>query len=199
MKYFQINQEELNYLKNQDPIFAEAIQHIGPIKRRVNPDLFSALIETIISQQISNESAKTVSRRLKELVGKLAPKTLVEATIDDIQQCGMSFRKAGTIQHISELFATKVFDVEQLINLDDESFINEITKIKGVGSWTAEMLLIHSLQRKDIISYKDLAVRRGMNRIYGFDDVTIEEFNVLRKRYSPYATIASLYLWELSK
>lgn len=70
--------------------------------------------------------------------------------------------------------------------------------LKGIGEWTAEMLLIHSLQRADVLSYKDLGIRRGIMRLYGLEELSKQEFNVYRKRYSPYGTVASIYLWEIS-
>lgn len=198
MSYFKIEQTELDYLCKQDPILAKAIQAIGPIQRKVNPDLFSALITSIVGQQISTKAARTVNERLLSLLGEVNPVTIINTPIKTIQQCGMSFRKADNIKQIGELFASGEFDVETLKALDDTEFIKELTKIKGVGSWTAEMLLIHSLQRKNVISFKDLGILRGIKILYGIDEVTTKQFNVLKERYAPYATLATIYLWEIS-
>lgn len=70
--------------------------------------------------------------------------------------------------------------------------------IKGIGEWTAEMILIHSLERPDLLSYKDLGIRRGIMRLHGLEELSKKEFETYRKRYSPYGTVASIYLWEIS-
>lgn len=75
----------------------------------------------------------------------------------------------------------------------------KLSKLKGVGEWTAEMPLIHSLERPDILSYKDLGIRRGLIKLYSLEELSKEEFETYRKRYSPYNTVASLYLWKISE
>ena len=85
-----------------------------------------------------------------------------------------------------------------LADFNDEEVIKELTSLKGVGEWTAEMLLIHSLERPNILSFKDLGIRRGIMRLYGLADISKKEFEVYRRRYSPHCTVASLYLWEIS-
>lgn len=198
MSYFIVNQDELDYLCQQDSILKKAIIKIGPIQRRVNPDLFSALITSIVGQQISTKAAQTVNDRLQTLVGEVTPITITNTSTQSIQNCGMSFRKAESIKQIGESFFSGEFDVETLKSLDDAAFIKKLTTLKGVGSWTAEMLLIHSLQRKNIISYKDLGILRGIKRLYGLDAITPNQFEELKARYHPYATLASIYLWEIS-
>jgi DNA-3-methyladenine glycosylase II len=198
MSYFVINPDELDLLSKQDPILGEAIQAIGLVQRTVNPDLFSALITSIVGQQISIKAAVTVNNRLQQLLGDVTLHKIIEVSTEDIQQCGMSFRKAENIKQIGELFLSQEYDVEVLKTLDDACFIQEMIKIKGIGSWTAEMLLIHSLQRKDIISDKDLGILRGMKILYGLDTITKKEFDIFKERYSPYGTLASIYLWEIS-
>lgn len=177
---------------------ADEIARIGPIKRPVNPDLFSALISSIISQQISTKAASTVEARLLQLVKEMTPKKIEQLPIEDIQKCGMTMRKAEYIKNTTQAVLIKTLDLENLHRLEDQEAVKELVKLRGVGTWTAEMLLIHSLQRKDILSYKDLGIRRGIERLYDIKDLSRKEFTVLRKRYSPYGTVASIYLWEIS-
>lgn len=89
-------------------------------------------------------------------------------------------------------------DVESLIKADDATFIKEISKLSGVGEWTAQMLLIHVLKRPNVISYKDLAVLRGMRMVYQMSDISREFFEQKKSLYSPYATTASIYFWAIS-
>ena len=198
IEYYKYGKKEIDYLKDRDLRLGLAIEKIGMIKREVNPDLFSALISSIIGQQISTKAASTVESRLIEIVGEITPESIYNLEREDIQKCGMSNRKAGYIKGIAELVLSDTMDFNSLYDLDDEEFIRELTKIKGVGEWTAEMLLIHSLQRQDVLSYKDLGIRRGIERLYGIEELSKEEFKKFQNIYSPYATVASIYLWEIS-
>ena len=199
MTYFKYGQKEIDHLKKNDPILAEVIDRLGMVKRQTNPDIFSALISSIISQQISTKAAITVEKRFVDLVGQINPENICEFTLEEIQKCGMSLRKAGYIKSAAEASIDKTIDFNNLDKLTDQDLIKELTKLKGVGEWTAEMLLIHSLERPNILSYKDLAIRRGMMRIYGLDELKKEKFEEFRKLYHPYGTVASLYIWEMSK
>src|SRR5699024_8219548 len=133
------------------------------------------------------------------LVGEITPKNIVNTSITDIQQCGMTMRKAEYIKGIAESAMRKEIDFEALKKLPDKEVITKLTQLKGIGEWTAEMLLIHSLQRPNVISYHDLAIRRGMKNLYQIEELPKKTFNQYKKTYYPYATTASLYLWEMSK
>ena len=199
MKYYKYGKDELDYLKEIDPILGEVIDRIGFVKREVNPDIFESLISSIISQQISTKAALTVKKRLMDLVGEITPENIINLDIESIQQCGMSMRKADYIKSTTESVVNKEIDLYKLDKLTDEEIVKELIKLKGIGEWTAEMMLIHSLQRPNILSYKDLAIKRGIIRLYSLDDLSKEEFEVYRKRYSPYNTVASIYLWKISE
>lgn len=199
MTYFKYTDKEIECLKKNDKILGEAIDRIGRINRKIEPEIFSALISSIISQQISTKAAITVKDRLIELIGEINPENLNDKSIEDIQKCGMSLRKAGYIKGVAEASINGIIDFNNLHKLSDEEVIKELIKLKGVGEWTAEMLLIHSLSRPNILSYKDLAIRRGIMKLYGLVELSKEEFEIYRNRYTPYGTVASLYLWEISK
>lgn len=108
-------------------------------------------------------------------------------------------RKAKYIKNITQAVVSKTINLDNLNLLSDEEIINELIKFEGVGKWTAEMLLIHSFQRPDILSYNDLGIQRGLKKLYSLEDISKEEFETYRKRYSPYNTVASLYLWKISE
>ena len=197
MNYFDYGDKEINFLREKDSKLCEAIDRIGMIKREVNPDLFSALIESVVGQQISNKAAATVRNRLDEL-SELKAEKIYEMKTEEIQSCGMSMRKAGYIKGIADAAVNKVVDFDALKDKTDLEIISVLTKLSGVGVWTAEMLLIFSLMRPDVVSYSDLAIRRGMSQLYGHTELTKELFSRYAKRYSPFGSVASLYLWELS-
>lgn len=198
MSYFKYTKKEIEYLKERDPILGDEIDKIGMIKRKVERDVFQSLISSIISQQISTKAAITVKERLAELIGDITPENIEQLELESIQKCGMSLRKAGYIKGIADAAITKTVDFQNLHNLSDKEVIEELVKLKGVGEWTAEMLLIHSLQRPNILSFKDLGIRRGIMRLYGLNDITEKDFEQYRERYSPHCTVASIYLWEIS-
>lgn len=198
MQFFKYGLKEINYLKDKDGILGSAIERIGFIKREITPDPFQALISSVVSQQISKKAAATVWQRLLERLGIISAETIAPVDLKIIQECGMSLRKAGYIKGIAEAALTGQVDFEKLKFLKDEEVIEILCTLPGVGIWTAEMLLIFSLARPDIVSYKDLAIRRGMMNLYQLNELSPETFEKKRKIYSPFGSVASLYLWACS-
>ena len=199
MQYFKYGKKEIDYLKQRDYKLGKEIDRIGFVKREVNPDIFDSLISSIISQQVSTKAALTVNNRLQDLVGKITPENITNADKEEIQQCGMTIRKAEYIKNIANAAVTNSIDLENLYKLSDEEIIKELVKLKGIGEWTVEMLLIHSFERSDILSYKDLGIHRELKRLHSLEDISKKEFEVYKKNYSPYNTVASIYLWKISE
>ncbi len=195
---FEYGQKEIEYLKKKDKKLGAAIEQIGMIQRKIIPCPFDALISSVVGQQISSKAADTVWKRIIMLIEDITPERIGQVSINDIQSCGISFRKAGYIKEIAEAALNKTVDFDNLHKLTDQEIINKLSALHGVGIWTAEMLLIFSLQRPDVVSFKDLAIRRGMMNLYGHKELSKDKFESYRNRYSPYGSVASLYLWELS-
>lgn len=198
MAIFEYGEQEIEYLKTQDKVLGEAIERIGIIERKVTPDPFEALISSVVSQQISKKAAQTVWDRFTTLLGELSPERIVLAELEVIQGCGMSLRKAGYIKGIAEAALKGQVNFALLHTLSNEEIIKSLSALPGVGVWTAEMLLIFSLCRPDVVSFRDLAIRRGMMNCYGLPELSQDTFEHYRQVYSPYGSVASLYLWELS-
>ena len=198
MDTFTYGDAEINYLKSRDELLGKAIDKIGIIKREVTHDVFKALINNIISQQISGKSATTVWNRLQDRVTEVTAKNIFDTPVEDIQKCGMSMRKATYIKGVSNSIINEEINIENLKNLPDQEVIKILSSLNGVGVWTAEMILIFSMARPDVLSYGDLAIRRGIMNLYNLEDLSKEDFKKYKQMYSPYASIASLYLWELS-
>ncbi|MCL2367285.1 MAG: DNA-3-methyladenine glycosylase [Oscillospiraceae bacterium] len=195
--YLKYGEEEISHLRKKDKKLGAVIERIGMIERRVNPDVFAALIESVIGQQISSKAAETVRRKLEGLCG-MDSKRLNGLSIEAIQSCGMSMRKAMYIKGVAEAVVSGSLDIGAFSEMSDSEVIEQLSALKGVGVWTAEMLLIFSLNRPNVISYGDLAIRRGMMRLYGLKDLSQDRFNRYAKRYAPYASVASLYFWHIS-
>jgi DNA-3-methyladenine glycosylase II len=198
MPIFEYGQKEIDYLKKKDKKLGAAIERIGMVEREIIPDPFSALISSVIGQQISSKAAETVWNRLLNLLGQVTPETIASTELLAIQGCGMTLKKAQYIKGIAETAISGEIDFNSLHTLSDEEIIKKLSSLHGVGVWTAEMLLIFSLCRPDVVSYKDLAIVRGMMNLYGLKELPKEKFERYKKRYSPYGSVASLYLWAIS-
>ncbi len=199
MDYYKYGETEVNYLKSKCKKLSKAIDRIGMIERSIIPESFPALISSIISQQISTKAAATVKERLKNLIGEISAENILIASHESIQACGMSNRKVNYIRGIAEAAQSGLINFDKLDELSNEEIIEKLTALNGIGVWTAEMLMIFSLSRPDIISYGDLAIRNGVMNLYGLESLSKKEFEVYRKLFSPYNTVASLYFWVIAK
>ena len=195
---FIYGEKEITHLKKADTALGRAIDLIGHIERPVNPDLFSSLVNSIVAQQISSKAANTVWKRMVERFGEITPETINSASVDDIQQCGISMRKATYIKDTAEKVVSGKFNIDALHSMSDEELGKKLSELKGIGLWTAEMLMIFSMQRPNILSWDDLAIQRGLRMLYKHRKITKELFQKYKRRYSPYATVASLYLWAIA-
>lgn len=198
MQIFEYGQKEIEYLKAKDKKLGAFIDKTGIIEREIIPDTFKALISSIVAQQISGKAADTIWKRLNDLLGDVIPENIVHTELSQIQACGMSNRKAEYIKGIADAAMSGQVDFNTLNTLPDEEIIKKLSSLRGVGVWTAEMLLIFSLCRPDVVSYNDLGIRRGMMNLYGLKELPKDKFERYRKRYSPYGSVASFYLWAIS-
>ena len=195
---FPYSQKELDYLSARDPLLGGVIRAVGFIERTVEEDVFSAVVHHIIGQQISMRAQETVWRRLQELLGEVTPDTLAEADVEAVKGCGMTYRKADYIRDFAQKVRSGEFDAEALRAMEDGEAVKALSALRGVGEWTAEMLLLFCLQRRDVLSYGDLGIRRGMMKLYGWEEMTKAQFEECRERYSPYGSVASFYLWAVN-
>ncbi|MCL3780624.1 DNA-3-methyladenine glycosylase 2 family protein [Prolixibacteraceae bacterium JC049] len=196
--YFKYGQKEIDYLKSKDPKLGAAIDRIGLIERSVTPDLFQALIHAIVGQQISTKAQQTIWQRMQTNLVAITPTTIAEVTEDELQKNGLSFRKVSYIKNIAEKVNSGELNLDLLSQLDDTQVCTELSKLDGIGKWTAEMIMLFSMQRPNILSFGDLAILRGMRMLYHHRTITPKLFHKYWRRYTPYASIASLYLWAIS-
>ena len=194
---FPYCEKELQYLSDRDKNMAIAVKMLGKIERKTDPDLFSALIQNIVGQQISNKAFETVWQRFKDYFNEITPQKINDETLENIQKLGVSQKKAAYIKNIAAKVAAKELDFEILSALSDEDATAELMKLDGVGKWTAEMLLLFSMMRKNVFSYGDFAIRRGLQILHNHKEITKPIFEKYRKLYSPYCSAASFYLWEI--
>lgn len=196
--YFRYGSAETDYLKSRDKILGEVMDQIGHIDREVDTDLFSSVVHHIIGQQISTKAQSTIWRRLKEQLGEVNVKSILAADISVLQSSGMTFRKAEYIKDFAEKVQRGEFDLEHIPRLPDGEAIQALVALKGIGVWTAQMILLFCLQRPNIFSFDDLAIQHGLRMVYHHRKIDRKLFEKYRRRYSPYCSVASLYLWAVA-
>lgn len=196
--YFQYGEKEIEYLKSKDKKLAEVIDKLGHLYRSVNHDLFSSIVYSIIGQQISTKAQLTIWNRMINEMGKIDSETLISAGKEKIQSFGMTFKKADYILKFAEKVQCKDIDLDSLSNKSDEEIIKELSSLDGIGVWTVEMILLHCLERPNILSYGDLAILKGMKMVYHHKEIDKKRFEKYRKRFSPYGSVASIYFWAVA-
>ena len=197
-EFFSYGETEIEYLKTKDKKMAQCIEKYGIIKRNVNSDLFSAVIYQIIGQQISNKALSTIWNKTTSALKNITALSIKSATIDELRSFGISTRKIEYIKAFSDKVLSGEFDLSSVNNLSDEEVISTLSSLKGIGVWTAEMLLIFCLKRPNVFSFGDLAIKRGLCILYGHKQIDKNLFEKYRRRFSPYCSIASFYLWAVS-
>ncbi|MGO0060084.1 DNA-3-methyladenine glycosylase family protein [Brevibacillus fluminis] len=197
-KCFRYGKKEIEFLTQADQALGEAMKRLGMVERTVIPDLFAALVHAIVGQLISAKAAQTVWERMQSRLGEITPHNLTMQPAELIQQCGITMKKALVIKEIATSIMKGTVRLQELCELSDAEVIKKLMSINGVGRWTAEMMLIHSLERPDVVSWGDVAIRRGMMKLYGLDALTRDQFEAYRRTYSPYGSVASIYLWRIS-
>ena len=196
--YFQYGDEEINYLKRKDKRLASAIDAIGHIERKLDANLFAAVVRHIVGQQISSKAQATVWARIEARMTEVTPATVHAASAEELQALGTSLRKAEYIKDFADKIVSAVFDLQAVEQMSDAEAITALSSLKGIGRWTAEMILLFCLQRQNILSYDDLAIQRGLRMLYHHRKITRELFDKYQKRYSPYGSTAAIYLWAIA-
>jgi DNA-3-methyladenine glycosylase II len=135
---------------------------------------------------------------MNDELGAITEDVISDLSVEKIQKFGMTFRKAEYIKDFSHKIKCGELNIDDLKNKSDNEIIEELTKLKGVGRWTAEMIMIFCLQRSNVLSYDDLAIHRGLRMLYHHRDINKGMFEKYRRRYAPYGSVASLYLWSIA-
>ena len=193
--YFAYGERELTYLRERDRRLGAVIDRVGHIDRTVDTDLFSSVVHHIVGQQISTRAQETVWQRMREALGTVDADSVLAAGVPALQSLGMTFRKAEYITDFAARVRSGAFDLDGIRHRSDEEAIRALTALRGVGVWTAEMILLFCMQRPDVFSYDDLAIQRGLRMVYHHRKIDRRLFEKYRRRFSPCCSVASLYLW----
>ena len=199
-----IGDEGLEHLRAADETLARVIDERGPLdhdaRQRGRPeDAYGALLRSIVGQQLSTKAARSIYTRLTELFDGRAPtpQELLDADPERVRAAGLSRPKVAYLRSLAEHVLSGELELERLPDLSDEEVTQEVTAVKGLGQWTADMFLIFHLGRPDVLPVGDLGVRRAVERLYGLETLpSAEELERLGERWRPYRSLASLYLWR---
>lgn len=180
-----------------DPVLKKLHKQYGPHKFEDRSEkLYEELVESIIGQQLSGKAADTIFKRFLALFNNQfpTPEKLIKTSDEKLRSAGMSYSKASYIKNIAKAFADGILDIKILRKMNDEEVIKELTKIKGVGNWTAEMTLIFTLKREDVFSLGDAGLRRAIKNLYKID----KEKDILKlsETWKPKRSFACWYLWR---
>ena len=177
----------------RDTTLGLLIKLIEDVSVSLDDDYYNALVQRIVAQQLSIQAARTIYGRLVSSLGRQTPIETLLTSDDTYRSLGVSLRKISYLKDLATKVLSREIDLAGLNHMDDSGVISHLTQVKGIGQWTAEMFLIFSLGRTNVLSAGDVALCRAVQWLYhGTIDLGTELFD----RWSPYNTIASLYLWE---
>jgi DNA-3-methyladenine glycosylase II len=184
-------------LARRDPVLAEIMRERPRIALQSRGDPFQTLARSIVGQQISVKAAQSVWNRLAGAVPAVAPEAVAGLRLRRLRACGLSGRKSEYLRDLARHFADGTIQAQRWPEMDDEAVIAELIQVRGIGRWTAEMLLMFSLLRPNVLPVDDLGLRRAASRHY-FDgeDVGADELRAFAARWEPWRSVATWYLWR---
>jgi len=187
------------HLQVADPRWSPILDRVGPCTLTPRRDRFGTLVRAIIGQQISTAAASTIDARLRTLSGEPHdPLRLIAAGEESLRSCGLSGVKARYVLNLSEAVRDGELPLTRIGTLKDHEIKARLTAVKGIGPWTAEMFLIFSLNRPDVLSAGDLGIRVGLRNFYGLDqEPRPSECERLTEAWRPYRSVAMWYLWRV--
>jgi DNA-3-methyladenine glycosylase II len=184
-------------LARRDPVLATIIRSRPRIALQSRGDPFQTLARSIVGQQISVKAAQSVWNRLAGALPAVAPEAVAALRLRRLRACGLSGRKSEYLRDLARHFVDGAIQVERWPEMDDEAVIAELIQVRGIGRWTAEMLLMFSLLRPNVLPVDDLGLQRAASRHY-FDgaEVDPDELRELARRWEPWRSVATWYLWR---
>ena len=191
-EYWDMAKKELS---RKDDVLHEIIKEFNDLELVSRGDLFYTLIRSVIGQQISVKAASTVWSRFCERIGDIEPKNILSADIEDLRSCGLSQRKAEYVIGISESWSD--YDSVEWKEMSDEEIIQKLIKLRGVGKWTAEMILIFTMLRPDVFPIGDIGMIRGIEKSYNSGGrMSLEELYAISEKWKPWRTVACCFMWR---
>lgn len=187
----------IKHLRSSDKVLRGAIDDVGAYTLKLERNRFRMLVRSILSQQISTATARAIRGRLEELTGGITAKSLVVLDIQQLRAIGVSNQKAAYLLDLAKKTTERRIRFRSFARMADEEIISELTTIKGIGRWTAQMCLIFSLGRPDVFPTDDLGVRSAIRNLYGLESLPDKNgCEAIAAPWRPFASFASWYLWR---
>ncbi len=185
----------------KDPVMKSIIRKTGKLEPAKNRDVYFSLLQSITSQQLSTKAGDTIFGRFLDLFPERnpLPEKVLRINIEKLRGAGLSYAKAGYLKNIAEFSRTHGLEYRRLNKMDDDELMEYLVSIKGVGRWTAEMILMFTVNRPDILPVDDIGIRNEMKKMYGLvgdGKKFTEQMHEVAEPWKPYRTIACRHLWR---
>jgi DNA-3-methyladenine glycosylase II len=184
----------------QDPVLARLIEQHGQLTLTSTTEYFDTLLDAIVSQQLSSKAAATIMGRIRALVPSKEtpdPESILALPDQQLRDAGLSWQKVSYVKDLAGHVADGRLDLAHIAGMEDEEVIKELVAVRGIGRWTAEMFLIFSLARPDVLAVDDYGIQAGMKRLYGLEALPKPPImRQIAEPWRPYRSYASLYLWR---
>ncbi|KAM0840624.1 hypothetical protein ACQ4PT_059549 [Festuca glaucescens] len=191
----------IRYLRAADPSLAAVIDSHEPPAFHCPHRPFHSLVRSILYQQLAFKAAASVYSRFIALLGGepgVLPDAVLALTVDQLRHIGVSPRKASYLHDLARKYATGILSDASIVTMDDRSLASMLTMVNGIGNWSVHMFMIFSLARPDVLPSADLGVRKGVQMLYGLDDVPRpSQMEKLCDQWRPYRSVAAWYMWRL--
>jgi DNA-3-methyladenine glycosylase II len=193
----------VDHLRRADPVLSLIIEQVGSYSLKRRPEKFQALVRAIIFQQLAGKAAQSIYERFVGLFPSTrfpSPAGVLEVGEADLRRIGLSRQKTAYIRDLASHIVAGTLSFQRFPRMDDEEIIAELTRVKGIGRWTAEMFLIFNLGRPDVLPVDDLGIRNGVMRAYGLEKPPrAAELRQLGEPWRPYRTVATWYIWQSTR
>jgi DNA-3-methyladenine glycosylase II len=208
----------VNHLKKSDPIMRAIIERLGPCRMQFGPPEFHSLAEAIVYQQLNGKAAETIFKRFAALAGEpVAPEGILKLSDEQMRRAGLSKQKSAYLKDLAAKTSSGLVDFARLPELPDAEVVEHLTQVKGIGVWTAQMFLMFTLKRENILPTGDFGVRMAMHKHYldkprakatkksavarksrklKIKLPSPEQMEKIAKRWEPYRSVACWYLWK---
>jgi DNA-3-methyladenine glycosylase II len=187
------------HLARRDAVLKSIVREIGACTLVPNPDHFALLVRSIVSQQISTRAARAISGRLQDAMGRkgITPTAILKAHTRTLRAAGLSANKALALRDLAEKVHDKKVPLAKLCEMDDERVIERLIEVRGIGRWTAQMFLIFSLGRLDVLPVDDFGLRAAVKKHYQLADLPGKPaLTELGEPWKPYRSVATWYMWR---
>lgn len=197
LKYTRSSSEIL-HLSSVDHNLSRLINTIGDYSLELDKNYYLKLVKSIVGQQLSIKAKDTIWSRIEALYTNVTPQTILNTDDASLRKAGLSFSKISYIKGLTEKVCSNEINLEIIDSLPNDDVIKLLTELKGIGNWTAEMFLIFSLGRLDVLSLDDVGIKRAIKWLYNFENTpTPIEITKISEPWKPFRSVASLYLWEI--